>query len=111
MGAAARIHWLPNAVHRSWRGLDNPPATDRAEPVLRYLPGTRSHDRDFALVAPVLSALLRANAFTPTVVRADNLRYYRSGPVARLEGVFQRARRLLTGKKEPNVVAVARKTA
>ena len=60
VGSATRIHWLPNAVHRSWRGLDNPPATDRAEPVLRYLPGTRSHDRDFALVAPVLSALLRA---------------------------------------------------
>lgn len=57
-----------------------------------------------------LSALLRANAFTPTVVRADNLRYYRSGPVARLEGAPTRPRRL-TGKKEPHLVYVARKTA
>jgi hypothetical protein len=50
---------LPNAVHRSWRSQAEPAPQDQAEPVLRYLPGTRSHDRDFAQVAPVLSALLR----------------------------------------------------
>lgn len=59
-GGAARIFWLPNAVHRSWRTQAEPAAQDRAEPVLRYLPGTRSHDRDFAQVAPLLSSLLRA---------------------------------------------------
>lgn len=58
-GGVDRVHWLPNAVHRSWRTQGEPPVTACAEPVLRYLPGTRSHDRDFALVAPVLSTLLR----------------------------------------------------
>ncbi|MCO5978944.1 glycosyltransferase family protein [Ideonella oryzae] len=58
-GGADRIFWLPNAVHRRWRTEAEPEVAPCAEPVLRYLPGTHSHDRDFALVAPVLSALLR----------------------------------------------------
>ncbi|HEX7035943.1 MAG TPA: glycosyltransferase [Pseudomonadales bacterium] len=55
----ARTHWLPNAVHHSWLDLPEPSAEPvEQRPVITYLPGTRSHDRDFALVAPVLQALL-----------------------------------------------------
>lgn len=56
----ARVHWLPNAVHRHWRVLPDAPSADPLAPVLRYLPGTPSHDRDFALIAPVLTEVLRA---------------------------------------------------
>ncbi len=58
--AGARVHWLPNAVHRHWRALPDAPSADPLAPVLRYLPGTASHDRDFALIAPVLTEVLRA---------------------------------------------------
>ncbi|MCA6215262.1 hypothetical protein KGA65_01785 [Ideonella sp. B7] len=57
--AGAKVHWLPNAVYRGWRTLPAEPATDPLAPVLRYLPGTPSHDRDFALIAPVLTEVLR----------------------------------------------------
>lgn len=56
--APAQVLWLPNAVHCRWQDLPAVPASP--EPVLRYLPGTRSHDRDFALIAGVLSDVLRA---------------------------------------------------
>lgn len=59
-GAAGRpVQVLPNAVHGAWRRLPawvpepRPPA-----PVMRYLPGTPSHDRDFALIAPALRTVL-----------------------------------------------------
>jgi hypothetical protein len=49
---------LPNAVPHAWLGL---PASPVAGPrrIISYLPGTRSHDRDFARVAPALTTLLR----------------------------------------------------
>ncbi|OYT85616.1 MAG: hypothetical protein CFE46_17920 [Burkholderiales bacterium PBB6] len=55
---------LHNAVHHSWRteaSTLQPPGTDATHPgpVIRYLPGTRSHERDFAAVAPVLASLLQ----------------------------------------------------
>ncbi len=59
----ASVHWLPNAVHHSWMTLQRHadlPTEASVVPVLRYLPGTRSHDRDFALIAEPLAAVLRA---------------------------------------------------
>lgn len=58
---------LPNAVHQTWRtsvrDLDVAgPAASRVQglrPILRYLPGTHSHDRDFELIAPVLTQVLK----------------------------------------------------
>jgi len=56
---AARVARLPNAVHHTWRNFRLPLIEPSARsPVLMYLPGTRSHDRDFATVAPVLERLL-----------------------------------------------------
>lgn len=53
----ADIRVLPNAVH--WRWLDLPEApVERERKVIGYFPGTRSHDRDFALVAKPLARFL-----------------------------------------------------
>lgn len=46
---------IPNAVHRGWRALQLPRASQR---VVTYFSGTGTHDRDFALVAPALQRLL-----------------------------------------------------
>ncbi|MFW6093621.1 MAG: glycosyltransferase [Pseudomonadota bacterium] len=54
----AEIAQLPNAVHADWRALSPGGAPPSDRPAITYFPGTRSHDRDFALVAPVLEALL-----------------------------------------------------
>lgn len=48
---------VPNAIHARWRAMPVPPASLRP-PLMTYLPGTRSHDRDFALVAPALERVL-----------------------------------------------------
>ncbi|NDY90896.1 glycosyltransferase family 4 protein [Ideonella livida] len=61
--APAWLHLLPNAAYAGWRCAAAPPATqapDRHAPprLLRYLAGTRSHDRDLALVEGPLRALL-----------------------------------------------------
>ena len=53
---------LHNAVHWHWRHTAQP--TDgvrRVTGVITYLPGTRSHDRDFALVREPLSRFLRTH--------------------------------------------------
>jgi hypothetical protein len=59
----ARITCLPNAVHHTWRaatdGITDP--IERA-PVVTYLPGTRSHDRDFATITPAMTRLLARHA-------------------------------------------------
>lgn len=47
---------VPNAVHGRWRAL--PPPAGPKPPLLTYLPGTRSHDRDFALIAPAIERVL-----------------------------------------------------
>jgi glycosyltransferase involved in cell wall biosynthesis len=59
----AQIVRLPNAVHHSWREL----TTHMTEPlgrvpVVTYLPGTHSHDRDFATITPALVRLLATHA-------------------------------------------------
>lgn len=54
LAATARL--VPNAIPGRWRALPLPPPAGR--PLMTYLPGTRSHDRDFALVAPALERVL-----------------------------------------------------
>jgi hypothetical protein len=53
---------LPNAVHWQWR-RGGQPAVGRkpTNKTITYLPGTRSHDRDFALIAEPLSHFLRSH--------------------------------------------------
>jgi len=59
----ADVERLPNAVHHGWlRQANGEPELGDQRPIITYLPGTRSHDRDFATVAPVLNALLRRHA-------------------------------------------------
>ncbi|MFZ2266498.1 MAG: hypothetical protein WAV95_02865 [Azonexus sp.] len=50
---------LPNAVHWSWHSMPvtNMPGLPE-RPVIGYLPGTRSHDRDFSLVSKAVSRVL-----------------------------------------------------
>ncbi|QBY49683.1 glycosyltransferase family protein [Cupriavidus oxalaticus] len=52
----AAVHIAPNAVHWRWRDLPRPAVTTTQ--AIAYLPGTRSHDRDFATIAPVLTRIL-----------------------------------------------------
>ncbi|MEZ5479922.1 MAG: glycosyltransferase [Thiolinea sp.] len=52
---------LPNAVHYSWRKQfdhEPVPSIDWQRPIITYLPGTRSHDRDFAVFADGLARFL-----------------------------------------------------
>lgn len=61
---------MPNAVHWHWRRATfaaQPPTTPDVDVGLRtivYLPGTRSHDRDFASIAGPLSRFLRTHPDT-----------------------------------------------
>jgi glycosyltransferase involved in cell wall biosynthesis len=54
----AQVLCLPNALHWSW--LDKALPVSKGLPGKRigYMPGTRSHDRDFALVSGALTRLL-----------------------------------------------------
>lgn len=56
---SAQVHVVPNAVHWSWR---NKPlhSVVRDSLVMAYMPGTRSHDQDFAWVSPALESALNA---------------------------------------------------
>ncbi|MDP5132237.1 MAG: glycosyltransferase [Paraglaciecola sp.] len=48
---------LPNAVHLTWLNMQE--AEDRStRHRLTYFPGTRSHDKDFALIKPMLEQVL-----------------------------------------------------
>lgn len=47
---------LPNAAHTRW--LATPIPTKPERPRLTYFPGTRSHDRDFAIAQPALERYL-----------------------------------------------------
>ncbi|RFA34665.1 hypothetical protein [Alkalilimnicola ehrlichii] len=55
-----RIRLLPNAVHYRWRTLSAPPSRSgpSARKVMTYLPGTASHDRDFAVMAEPIRIFL-----------------------------------------------------
>jgi len=54
----AQVHVLENCVHHSW--IDLPPdGREASSPrTLTYFPGTRSHDRDFQVIEPVLAEFL-----------------------------------------------------
>jgi glycosyltransferase involved in cell wall biosynthesis len=53
---------LHNAVHWHWRrGAHSPAPWNAGDRIITYLPGTRSHDRDFALIAEPLTRFLRAH--------------------------------------------------
>lgn len=56
----ARCTVIPNAGYRLWPVV--PPKTDTAERNISYFSGTRTHDKDFAIVAPVLKKLLDRHA-------------------------------------------------
>lgn len=49
---------IPNAVHHSWLDIPATPPNDGVNKIITYFPGTRSHDRDFAMIAPVLERFL-----------------------------------------------------
>jgi glycosyltransferase involved in cell wall biosynthesis len=54
----AKVAVIPNAVHWSWREFPAYKKPERPGRLIGYFPGTRSHDRDFAQVAPVLQSVL-----------------------------------------------------
>lgn len=56
---SSQVHVVHNAVHWSWRDkpLHN---VVRDSLVMSYMPGTRSHDQDFAWVSPALESTLNA---------------------------------------------------
>lgn len=56
-----KVAVVPNAVHYSWRGLPLHPNQASAK-VMTYMPGTRSHDRDFAELVPVLERVLHRHS-------------------------------------------------
>jgi hypothetical protein len=58
---AARVEILPNAVHRSWRNGQEPAPSAEKDRVITYFPGTRSHDRDFAVYADGVARFLAAH--------------------------------------------------
>lgn len=64
---------IPNAGHRSWGVI--PLASPCSERNISYFSGTRTHDRDFSLVAPALEALLQ---------RHDDLKIRIVGPVSNI---------------------------
>jgi glycosyltransferase involved in cell wall biosynthesis len=52
---------VPNTVHMSWRECEADPAPRAPDRTIAYTPGTRSHDRDFQLIAPVLERFLESH--------------------------------------------------
>lgn len=54
----AEIMVAPNGVYHSWWDLPVP-ERERGAKLITYMPGTRSHDRDFALLTPVVERVLR----------------------------------------------------
>jgi glycosyltransferase involved in cell wall biosynthesis len=67
----AKVCVIPNAVYHEWLDLPEPPHP--RPKILTYLPGTRSHDRDFEIVAPVLEDLL---------FRHSEIRLHVTGPLS-----------------------------
>lgn len=54
----AKVAVLHNAVFRKWREGSAESVSNPSRKIITYLPGTRSHDRDFAQAAEALSAVL-----------------------------------------------------
>ena len=58
----AAVLVLPNAVHMTWRAAGKNGGAQLRQPVVTYFPGTRSHDRDFAVYRDGVEGFLAANA-------------------------------------------------
>jgi glycosyltransferase involved in cell wall biosynthesis len=61
LNSAKKVVVLPNAVHHRWRKQFDHlpvPVVDWSAPVITYLPGTRSHDRDFQVFAEGITKFL-----------------------------------------------------
>jgi glycosyltransferase involved in cell wall biosynthesis len=54
----ASLAVVPNGVPCAWQSMGIAASGPPSEPVILYLPGTPSHDRDFGLYAPAVAAFL-----------------------------------------------------
>lgn len=77
---------IPNAVHHSWRHRPVVHSNPGVQ-VLAYMPGTRSHDRDFAMLVPAMERVLQRHPETQLRVTGPlNFRLNaRNGQVTHLE--------------------------
>lgn len=64
---SVRVVVIPNALHWSWLTM-NPHAITTEHQVISYMPGTSSHDRDFAIVAPGLAGVMQRHPGAQLVV-------------------------------------------
>lgn len=65
---AANVQVVPNSVHRSWRDAQRTAREAHTPLVISYFPGTRSHDRDFALYADGVARFLAAHPAARLIV-------------------------------------------
>ncbi len=63
MATSAHVHVVPNALHWSWRDLPLH-APERDAHTMAYMPGTRSHDNDFAWMSPAIERTLKIHPQT-----------------------------------------------
>jgi glycosyltransferase involved in cell wall biosynthesis len=54
----SRLAVVPNGVPWTWKRMEEAASNSPSEPVILYLPGTPSHDRDFGIYAPAVTAFL-----------------------------------------------------
>jgi len=54
-----RVTTIHNSVHYTWHKSSAKPIDNSNEKVITYFPGTRSHDKDFNMIAPVLESFLK----------------------------------------------------
>lgn len=80
---------IPNAAHHSWRSIQAP--SSPTEQRISYFSGTRTHDRDLAIVTPVLGRLLQRHPqlvvqlVGPVNTTLEHPRLQRIGKVSFLE--------------------------
>lgn len=55
------VEVIPNCIHHSWRKVSHYKSSSGQEKILTYFPGTRSHNRDFALIKAPLTKFLLSN--------------------------------------------------
>ena len=55
----SRVTTIHNSTHYSWHETSTKEIDNFSEKKITYFPGTRSHDRDFSLIAPVLESFLK----------------------------------------------------
>jgi hypothetical protein len=85
----AEVHVVPNAVHWSWRSMPlyNPV---RDSDTMAYMPGTRSHDHDFAWLTPALER---------TLCTHNSVRLHITGPLT--HNLTQWGERVVTEDRKP----------